>query len=200
MTTILLVRHGETDEVGKILTGWLPGRNLNRTGWAQVEALAKHLAHQPLQAVYTSPLERTYETAATIAQTHGLLPISLDALGEVRLGEWEGRSFADLEPDPMWKAFNAKRSMIRPPGGELMLEVQTRMIKTIIDLRQQHENDTIAVVSHGDPIRSVIAYCLGIPLDLLSRFVIDPASVSALRFYEDQLQMLYVNCARDFLA
>lgn len=200
MTTFLLVRHGETDEVGKVLTGWLPGRSLNRTGRAQVELLAKSLSHQPLQAIYTSPLERTYETAGTIAQPHGLLPVAIEALGEVHFGEWEGTFFADLGPDPIWKAYNARRSVVRPPGGELMLEVQTRMMQAITDLRKQHENETVVVVSHGDPIRSVVAYCLGIPLDLLSRFVIDPASVTALRFYEDALQVLYVNRVGDFLA
>ncbi len=147
--------------------------------------------------MYTSPLERTYETAGAIAQPHGLLPVVLEDLGEVRLGTWEGQSLAELEQDSVWKLFNSDRSLVRPPGGELMVEVQSRMIKAITHLRNLHDGDTVAVVSHGDPIRLLIAYCLGIPLDMLLRFTIDPASVSALRFYESQLQVLYLNRTGD---
>ena len=72
MTTFLLIRHGETDAVGKSLMGWAPGWRLNETGRRQVERLSKRLTQLPLRAVYTSPLERARETAESIARPHGV--------------------------------------------------------------------------------------------------------------------------------
>jgi probable phosphomutase (TIGR03848 family) len=180
MTTFLLIRHGETDAVGKSLMGWMPGWHLNDRGRHQVETLAGRLARLPIRAIYTSPLERAIETAEAIARAHGLAPQPVEGLGEVHVGEWEGLSMAELEPRPDWRQFNSFRSGARPPGGEMMIEVQTRMIRQFQRMQEQHREETVAVVSHGDPLRSVVASSLGLPLDLMLRFEIAPASVSVL--------------------
>src|SRR5437764_2130754 len=97
MTTFLLIRHGETDAVGKSLMGWRPGLHLNTRGKGQAEELAKTLCELPIRAVYTSPLERAIETAEPLARRHGLSPIPLPDLGEMHLGEWEGLSMTELD-------------------------------------------------------------------------------------------------------
>jgi len=140
--------------------------------------LAESLASVPLRAIYTSPLERAIETAQAIARCRGIEPRTVDDLGEVRIGEWEGKSFAELEGQVEWAAYNQSRSSVRPPGGELMIECQTRMVRSVQRLAQEHPEETIAVVSHGDPIRSLLSYFLGAPIDLLQRFEINPASIS----------------------
>ena len=180
MTTFLLIRHGETDAVGKSLMGWAPGWCLNQTGRQQVERLAQRLAPLPLRAIYTSPLERARETAEAIAKPHGLNVEPVDDLGEVRLGEWEGRAIADLDGDEESRRYNAFRSGVRIPGGELMIETQTRVVRALTALVDRHRDQLVAIVSHGDPLRCVVAHFLGIPLDLLLRFEINPAGVSVL--------------------
>src|ERR1700676_290297 len=125
MTTYLLVRHGDTDAVGKTIAGWQSGWHLNSTGQARVEYLAQRLSRLPIKAVYTSPLTRAVETAQPIALRHGLKPQVREELGEFRFGAWEGLAFDALEQDPIWQRFNTYRSMVRAPGGELMLETQT---------------------------------------------------------------------------
>jgi len=146
-----------------------------------------------LKAVYTSPLERAVETAEPIARRHGLDPQRVDALGEMRLGEWEGLTFAELEHLEERRRFNAFRSGVRAPGGELMLETQVRMIQQLDCLHLRHPDDTIAVVGHADPLRAVIAHFLGMPLDLMLRVEISPASVSVVRMGEWASHVICLN-------
>lgn len=193
MTTLLLLRHGDTDALGKLLAGWQSGWTLNNSGRQQVKALAETLSKSPVRAIYSSPLERAYETADGIATPHGIRPVVREELGEIRFGDWEGRTFDDLAHDPEWLHFNVARSTVRPPNGELLIEVQARMIREANHIRELHEGDTVVIVSHADPIRALLAYYLGSPLDLLSRFTISPASITAIRFLEDDPTILYLN-------
>src|SRR3954463_11729080 len=122
MTTFLLVRHGETDDVGQRLTGRKAGCHLNGKGRSQAELLGRRLAQIPIQALYTSPLERAVETAEQIGSGRDLFPVVADGLNEMSFGGWEGLSFEELEQSPEWRRFNTNRGEVRPPGGELMLE------------------------------------------------------------------------------
>jgi broad specificity phosphatase PhoE len=193
VTTFLLIRHGETDAVGKSLMGWAPGWRLNPEGRRQVDRLAQRLARLPLRALYTSPLERARETAAAIAAPHGLTGEPLDELGEVHLGEWQGRTFTELDPQELWRRYNAFRAGVPAPGGELMIETQVRVVRTLIRLAARHPDQLIAIVSHGDPLRCILAHFLGIPLDLLARFEVSPASVSVLEFGPWSSRVLCLN-------
>lgn len=193
MTTLLLIRHGDTDAVGKLLAGWMPSWHLNARGREQAENLAVRLARLPLAAVFTSPLERAIETAEPIARRHGLEPRRVEEIGEVRVGEWEGKTFAELQEDAHWAAYNSRRTSVRPPGGELMIEVQTRMVRQAECLAVQYPNQTVAMVSHGDPLRLLVAYFLGIPLDLMTRFEIGTASLSILQLAEWGSRVLCIN-------
>lgn len=175
------------------MMGWMPGWHLNGNGQRQVAKLSERLAARPIHAIYTSPLERAIETATAVAMRHGLVPQPVEDLGEVHMGEWEGLSMAELDRRDDWKRFNTYRSGTRCPGGELMAEVQTRMVRQLGALQARHPAETVAVVSHGDPLRSVVAFYLGIPLDLMMRFEIDPASVTVVEAAEWGPRVLCVN-------
>ena len=193
MTTFLLVRHGETDAIGKLLAGREPGWRLNQTGKQQAERLAQLLSPCPIQAIYTSPLERTLETAQMIAAPHAVEPRIRQDLNESRFGGWEGKTFEELNQDPEWLRFNTARSTVRPPGGDLMIETQLRMTQEIERLRAAHEGAIVAVVSHSDPLRALLAHYLGAPLDLVSRFEIGLASITVVRFFENLPSVLCMN-------
>jgi broad specificity phosphatase PhoE len=115
-----------------------------------------------------------------VALRHGLAARPLHDLGEMRLGAWEGKSLAELDQREDFKRFNTYRSGVRAPGGEMMLETQTRMVARLEALAHEHPDQTVAVVSHGDPLRAVVAHYLGMSLDHLLRFEISPASLSVL--------------------
>src|SRR4051794_29600154 len=97
MTTLLLIRHGETDANGNRLTGWQSGWPLNSRGKEQVRSLIHVIRNYPITAIYTSPLQRCVETAELLGHPRGLRPIAVDTLGEVRVGEWTGMTLAELE-------------------------------------------------------------------------------------------------------
>jgi ribonuclease H / adenosylcobalamin/alpha-ribazole phosphatase len=122
-----------------------------------------------------------------------MVPSVRENLGEFRFGDWEGRSFEELNQDSRWHQFNAARSAVRAPGGELMVEVQTRMRGEVESLRRKHAGEMVLLVSHADPLRSLIAHYLGIPLDLILRFDISPASISIVRFFGDSPSLLCLN-------
>jgi broad specificity phosphatase PhoE len=102
-------------------------------------------------------------------------------------------SFTRLADEPEWFRFNAYRSSVRAPGGELMIEAQSRMVGAIEELRAAHAGEAIIIVSHGDPLRAAIAHYLGTPLDLLQRFEISPASISVLQMHDAGPRLLCIN-------
>ena len=195
MTTFLLIRHGLNDLVDKAIAGWMPGVHLNAAGQAQAAQLAERLAQAPIAALYSSPLERARETAAPLAERLGLEIRTCEDFGEIRFGDWTGKELKELAADPHWQQFNALRSLTRAPGGETMLEVQARTVRALEALRQQHPNEMVAVVSHGDPIKSALLYLLGLPMDFYSRFDISPASVSVVTVDEYHPRLLRLNDA-----
>ncbi|MFZ0547283.1 MAG: MSMEG_4193 family putative phosphomutase [Candidatus Promineifilaceae bacterium] len=181
MAYILLVRHGQNDWVKKNrLAGWISGVHLNDEGKKQVRELAERLSDLPIKAVYSSPLERCMETAEALAQPHKLDINRLDAVGEVRYGEWEGQKIKKLAKEKAWYAVQHFPSRFRFPDGESFLEVQQRAVDAIESLNNRYKEEMIVVVSHADVIKLVLAYYMGTHLDLFQRIGLSPASVSIL--------------------
>lgn len=189
----MLVRHGLTPMTGKKLTGWLPGHHLSEPGRAQAQAVADKLSKVPISAVYSSPLERCRETAAPIARVKGLRVRNLKEVGEIRYGDWQGRSFKSLYRTKAWIELNRNRADFRFPNGETPREAQARAMKAIEGLRQVHNNEAVVVVSHADLIRLVVAGYVGLALDLYHRISIGPATVSVLRFGPQFPSLLALN-------
>jgi probable phosphoglycerate mutase len=178
VTTIHLVRHGSHVLPPGVLAGRLPGVTLSDEGREQARRAAERLAAiGGISAVQCSPLERTFETAAIVADRLGLTPVSADALMEIDFGGWTGRSFEELDILEDWRHWNRFRTGTRPPRGETMLEVQLRALRHIETLEPEPGTSTV-LVSHCDVIRAVLTHWLGMPTDLLLRLEIAPASIS----------------------
>ncbi|HEX6533320.1 MAG TPA: histidine phosphatase family protein [Gemmatimonadaceae bacterium] len=193
MSTFLLVRHAAIDAHGTSIAGRAPGVALNALGRAQASALAESMRGAAVDAVYSSPMERSWETARAIAAALGLEVQLSPALSELDFGEWTGRAFADLDDVPSWRRFNTFRSGTRIPGGEHMVEVQARAVGEIERLRARHREGTVVVVSHGDTLRSIVAWYIGLPLDLFQRLEIGPASTSTLEVTDDGARLTLLN-------
>lgn len=193
MTKILLIRHALTNTAGKRLSGRIYGVHLNDTGHKQSHDLAEVLADLPIAAIYSSPLERALETAEPIAASHSLTCIPSDDFLEIDFGRWTDCLIEDLKDDTQFGFFNTFRSGTRVPGGELISEVQLRMVRGLERIHSQHLAETVLVISHADPIKSAIAYYTGIPLDFMHRIEISPASVSILELYNDNARILLMN-------
>jgi broad specificity phosphatase PhoE len=180
VTKFLLIRHAENDFVGQTLVGRRPGIHLNSAGRDQSVRLAKTLAPLGVAAIFSSPLERAIETATPLAESLKLKIQTRDSFNEIDFGDWTGRTFAELSQQEHWKQWNSYRIGNRAPGGETMLEVQTRFVTELERLRRDFSNQCLAIFSHGDPLRSVLLHYLGMPLDFYHRLQIATASSSIL--------------------
>src|SRR3990170_6136495 len=167
MPLLLLIRHGENDYTQKRkLAGRLPGIHLNERGQAQARALVETLKHVPLKAIYTSPLERAVETAAPIAEAHGLKLQLEDGLLETFVGKWQGRSLKSLRLHKQWRIVQGAPSRAQFPAGETFYQCQTRVVAVLDAICRKHKpKDIVAAVFHADPIRLAIAHYIGLPLD-----------------------------------
>ena len=194
--TVLLVRHGRTTaNATGTLAGWTPGIGLDEVGRGQARALAERLATVPLAAVVTSPLQRCQETVAELIGVPGPkgaarpAPVVDDRLGEARYGDWTGRLLKELTKEPLWRVVQAHPSAVTFPGeqGESMLGMQLRAVQAVREqdgiVARDHGDDAVWVaVSHGDIIKSLLADALGMHLDAFQRIVVDPCSVSVVRY------------------
>ncbi len=183
-TTVILVRHGRTPTTGQVLPGQAKGLFLSSEGEAQAEAAAKSIASvfTNVAAIYASPLERTKQTATPIANALGLKLKTDKRLMDGNTGEWTGLRLKDLAKLPEWSRVQHNPSMFRFPGGESLLEMQARANAAVSEIVDKHTGETIVVVSHADPIKSVIATALGSPLDMFQRIDIVPCSISVVTY------------------
>jgi probable phosphomutase (TIGR03848 family) len=181
---LLLIRHALTAHVGHKLSGWSSGVHLSDEGTKQASRLAERLHDVQIDAIYSSPLDRALETAQPIAKDHKLRVRQREEIGEVKYGELEGKSLRTLAKGKLWSRLQTWPSDVRFPGGESLRETQARAVASIERLRAEHPKQNVAVVSHGDWIRLSVAHYLGVHVDLYRRINVDPASVSAILFFE----------------
>lgn len=195
MTTFLLIRHASHDWLGRRLAGRTPGVHLSERGMQEAVDLACRLGEYPIRALYSSPLERAQQTAAPIAERLGLEVRTSHAILELDFGDWTGKPIDELRQDPRFTYFNSFRSGTPIPGGEAMQAVQARVTQEMHRLAREHPDEWVALVSHGDVIKSAAAFYLGVPLDLFQRIEISPASVTAIELNEWGPRVLCVNGA-----
>jgi len=200
VATVLLVRHGLTAMTGPVLAGHTPGVHLDERGRAQAEAMAARLVPVPLAAVVTSPLERCVETAQAVLAGRSLVSSIEPRLAEVRYGDWTGKPLKDLAKQPLWRVVQAHPSAVVFPGaeGEALAGAQSRAVSAVRewDARIAASAGPDAVwlaCSHGDIIKAILADALGLHLDLFQRIVVDPCSVSVVRYTDTRPFVLRVN-------
>lgn len=185
MLQFLLIRHAinEWVKTGR-LAGWTPGVHLNEDGHKQAAALGERLAKVPLKAIYSSPLERTMETAQAVAAHHEALDIQIsEGIGELQFGKWQGKKIKKLAKKKKWQIVQHSPSRMTFPEGEAMRDAQLRAvnaIESIYQLYKEEKDATIALFSHSDIIKMIVAHYLGMHLDVFQRIVISPASISVL--------------------
>jgi broad specificity phosphatase PhoE len=190
-----LIRHAQVEAQDTI--GRRPAIPLSPEGEAQARLLAERLQSREIAAIFSSPLARTLRTAQILAESRGI-PVETDAcLNEIDFGEWDNRAIDSLKPLDSWKSFNTFRSGARCPGGEMMIEVQSRVVGLLERLTTNYPGGNVAVVSHADVIRAAVCHYLGVPLDLSLRIQISPASLTILRLENSGAELLRLNDAGD---
>jgi len=193
-TMIAFVRHGQTPTTGRVLPGRAKGLHLAEAGRAQAEAAASRLAaYRKVAAVYTSPLERTRQTAAPIGKALGL-PVRVErGLLECDFGAWTGRELKELYKLPEWSQVQRTPSQFRFPDGESFMEMAARTSDAVHRIVAAHPGETVVCVSHADPIKVVVADAMGSHLDHFQRFGVSPCSITVIAYAEAGPNVLCVN-------
>ena len=193
MPTVILARHGRTTaNASGVLAGRSKGVHLDDRGLEQARDAAGRLSGLPLAAVVTSPLERCRETAREIVRAQPVAdppvkPVVDRGLLECDYGSWTGRELKTLGKEPMWRTVQAHPSAAVFPDGETMAQMSARAVATVrrwdASIEAEHGPDAVwLAVSHGDVLKAVLADALGLHLDEFQRIVVDPASLSVVRY------------------
>ena len=198
MTKIYLIRHAEAEgNLYRRIQGHWDGRVTPR-GERQIDALAERFRGTAIDALYSSDLQRTRETAGAITRYHDLEVHVTPRLREINMGAWEGRPWGNAEhetPEQMY-FFNHDPDRWSIPGCESFPAVQQRMQRVLSELAAQHEGQTIAVVSHGTAIRTYLAARLGIASGEIGTLAHgDNTCVAKLEFENGAVHVAYHNDA-----
>lgn len=199
MTTFFMVRHAVTEHTGKRLSGWMEGIALNEQGRDQAVRVGETLAEVKFEAIYSSPIERTNETARAIASHHDVRVNTRRGLGEVEYGGWTNRPLRSLMRTKLWGTVQRFPSAARFPDGESLREVQVRALEEIERIAEDHPKGNVCCVSHGDVIKLVLAHYMGVHIDLFQRLVVAPASISVFSLSERGPMILSLNAMPMFI-
>jgi probable phosphoglycerate mutase len=193
VTIFHLLRHGQHALLGKALAGRMPGVVLSERGRAEIAAAAERLAEENIAAIYASPLDRTRETAEIVSARLGLPIAFRDDLLEVDFGEWTGATFDSIRAHPRWHAWNTLRSLAQVPGGETMRGVQHRAVAALVELSECHPDETLVLCSHGDVIRAMLVFALGMPLDFYNRIEVVQGSISTIQIEPERIRVIRIS-------
>jgi probable phosphomutase (TIGR03848 family) len=194
ITYVCFVRHGTTPTTGKVMPGRAPGLHLSDVGRREARDVAERLgALGTVRAVYSSPLERTRETAETICERLDLALTLEDALMDCDCGDWTGIRLAQLRRTPEWRRVIQQPSGFRFPNGESFRELENRVGEVVERIVEKHPGEVVVAVSHADPIKLAISRALGSPLDLFDRAAVRPCSTTVIAYGQGAPSVLTLN-------
>ena len=163
MTTIYLLRHGAYHSPKPIVPYRLPGFHLSDEGIKQAQSRSETLKNVPIIAIFTSPMERTLETAKIIAMPHGLTPIIDERLNEVR-SPLQGKTKAEIDKLGGW--FVYENEWYKKQGGESLSEICSRVCACIDEKMKEYEGKTLVFISHGDNLMLAAEHFKGLSISL----------------------------------
>jgi probable phosphoglycerate mutase len=190
MTTLIFVRHGQSDgNLKKIFTGQLD-LSLTDLGREQAQRTAQYLCdNYSIDAIYSSDLKRSMDTAAATAQKLSLEIIPEVGLREYFVGDWQGVYFADIPiqfPTDHW-AWRNDFAAFHPSGGESADEFSQRIFQTVDRIVSENEGKCVAIFTHATPIRLMRGRVEGLPMGDTHRIPSGPnAAISVIEFDEDR--------------
>lgn len=197
MTRVYLIRHGQTVWNKEMKYQGHSDTDLTEEGVFQAQQVATRIASEKIAAVYASDLSRAYITAEAIANKHSLPVLRVPALREINFGVWEGLTYTAINEkwsDDMRALYTTPDELVIP-GGETFRELKERAGSAMDNLVKSHPDETIAVVSHGGTIRTILCAVLNIHLNHVWSIRQDNTAVNIIDYYRDKTIVSLVNDA-----
>lgn len=194
-TTLILVRHGETQWNAEGRVQGHTDSPLTARGRAEAQRLAERLAGMQVAAIYSSDVGRARETAEFIAAPHGLTVRVREALRERCYGALEGKTMEEAaREDSGWlEGWRADRLRLAPPQGETQPEMSQRVMTALREIAAADIGSKVVVSTHGGPIKSVVFAILDIPLSSWDRTWIPNGSLTVVRSTPERMQVVTFN-------
>ena len=186
-TRIYLVRHGQVEGHEEKRYNGQVNVSLTQLGREQSDRVCACLADLPLDAVYSSDLDRSRYCAELIAAGHNLTARPDESLRELNIGEWEGRTWSELQeayPDD-WRERHRDLVNFQVPGGESLQDAADRIRPTIAKIIEDHPNGDVAVVAHGGANRIILLDAIGAPLEQAFSIEQDYGCVNIVDYFAD---------------
>jgi probable phosphoglycerate mutase len=196
MARIVLLRHAHSVANEKnILAGRTPGIDLSEKGSVQAQNLIRRLGSIEFEQISISPIERCHQTIAPWLNSCSKTPkiVTDEDLSEVDYGTWSGKSLASLRRKSLWKIVAHHPSQMVFPGGESLLAMQERALRSFYRLNEVKGKKPRLLVSHGDVIKSLVAHCLGMHLDQFQKLIIEPASLTIIDTHDGVSRLVRLN-------
>lgn len=195
MTKLILVRHGQTVWNKELKYQGHSDIALTTAGSEQATLVARRLAGEDIAAVYASDLSRAFITAQAIAKPRNLPVMPITDLREINFGQWEGLTYEQIYaqwPDVLGKWYT-NPDEVTIPGGESFRELKDRAMRAIDELIARHHKQTIAVVSHGGTIRTILCAALNVHLNYVWNIQQDNTAVNIIKYYHDRPVVTLMN-------
>jgi probable phosphomutase (TIGR03848 family) len=191
-SVIYLVRHAHsTANLKNVLAGQDNRVGLSDRGREEADLLSSRLSELDVEALICSPMLRCQESVASyLGRKQWKLKID-ERINEMNYGSWSGKKLSKLVRNELWPLIQNKPTSVRFPEGESFLEMSARANQAVIDLANNYEKAIL--VSHGDVIKAVLAAQLGLSVDHLQKFNIDPASITAISISGAKTRLIYTN-------
>ena len=181
---LIIVRHGETDWNKEKLIQGVTDIPLNETGKKQAESLAEYLhRYYAIDAIFCSPLQRAWQTAACFAGLSGLPIQKEEGLKEIHFGDWEGKTFAQIgksHPEALAHWVNDPSRCVIPGKGESVKQVYRRFVAVARDVCEKYEGKSVLIVSHHVPCKMILAEAIGLSLEQMHGIKLENCGVNVL--------------------
>lgn len=189
MTRIMLVRHGYTYWNEQKRYQGFADIAMNPQGIEEAQKLAKRLAVEPIDTIYSSPLQRARQTAEIVNQNFSRDILTHELLKEINFGDWEGLTFQQITKKypELSRQWREKPALMRPPNGENFSDLQIRAITAFEEIHQQNKGKNVLIVSHGGLISVLICHILQIGIEGLWRFIAHNTGITILEERNEEM-------------
>ncbi|NWJ42846.1 histidine phosphatase family protein [Marine Group I thaumarchaeote] len=193
---IIFLRHAQAENNTKrILAGRTEGVHLTKAGIEQAESIAKYLKSLDISAIYSSPIERASHTAEIVAKNNSLDYELDDRITEIDMGRFTRMNYDDMfaKYGNIFLKFYENDPVIAEHEVETFLEVQRRILDMVTDVVKKHKNENVILVTHMDPIKSMLSIVMDLKPKTLFELIIANASLTIIKEHENKFSLSAIN-------
>ena len=193
---IIFLRHAQAENNTKrILAGRTEGVHLTKAGIEQAESIAKYLKSLDISAIYSSPIERASHTAEIVAKNNSLDYELDDRITEIEMGKFTRMNYDDMfaKYGNIFLKFYENDPVIAEHEVETFLEVQRRILDMVTHVVKKHKNENVILVTHMDPIKSMLSIVMDLKPKTLFELIIANASLTIIKEHENKFSLSAIN-------